>query len=398
MQMLQAKLRTPVFPITDYPLEPLFRKQQDWASRTANTLSQLYQSVKGVAKASEGFDRLDPQSAINSRKAISSYRTHAAAVALGKAKPASYSLTIDKLAAAQTNEGNRLNSSAPTGVQAGTNTFAITINEKEHTLSFFSLSADTNEISLKRMAETINREKLGVAARVVYDRETGTSHLHLMSEATGEQHAFSLRDIAGNSVQITGAGIVAIAASDALYTVDGQNFRSTSNQVRIGQSAEVLLTLLKPTDEAMRIEVIPDKEKIMAQAKELLAQINRMSDFLRQHTADLAVDLHGSFQRILRNSRSHFERIGIAVHADGSLQIDEEQLSKLIDENFAAVERGFGGSSGLATRFGSKAEQLLATPLGSFSAAAPGPYQSSYLSSMFFQQAARTGLFYNQLF
>jgi flagellar capping protein FliD len=230
------------------------------------------------------------------------------------------------------------------------------------------------------------------------DWQTGTSSLLLIGDETGAEHAFSLRDIEGNSVRATGAGNVTNVAGNALYTVNGKSYSSASNHAIFGESADVSVSLLAPTDGAIRIEVIPNQETIIRQAKELVQQYNRLADVLRRHSADLAVDLLPSFQRILRTSRLQSEAIGIAVDSDGLLEMDEEKLSRKIGEDFAAVERAFSGSSGLATRLRSKAEQLIGMPPGTFASSAAGPYPASLLTSMFYHQSVRTGLFFNRVF
>lgn len=146
-----------------------------------------------------------------------------------------------------------------------------------------------------------------------------------------------------------------------------------------------------------------DHENIIRQTADLVDSFNRFNQFVREYGDDLANDLQGSVKRVLQNSEDQLEALGLRKAADGSLTLDEEQLNRGIADNFAAVRRGLSHSFGFVGGLYRVTQQLQETPLASYTVS-PGQdqatalYRQSLLPSLFFAEAAHTGLYFNQLF
>jgi len=402
MQMYQASLRNPTVPLSAHAFHPLYVKQQQWSLQTASTLSVTLEAARLMEKAAKPFDSNSPGSAINSRKTAVSDKNALSATALSGAKLGTYRIGIQQLAATHTHKGNTLASQATTSVQGGINKFGLTINGKEHDIQFFSFTSDTHDNSLTRMAEAINQKKLGVTARVERDQKNGTSQLVIASHETGEKQRFSLRDLEGNSVTVSGANQTTQQGEDALYTVDGKSFRSASNRVRLPEGVEVQLH--KQTSQSVELNVSADANAITAHAEKLVAAYNRLESFLDNTHGKLSFNLKGSWEQLMRHSRAHLETIGITRSADGSLRLDQTRLRHMTETNFERVQQALSGPTGFATRVLHETERMQNIPMGAYlpDSKAYGRYVNPYtmytLPSMFYRQAASTGILFNQIF
>lgn len=134
----------------------------------------------------------------------------------------------------------------------------------------------------------------------------------------------------------------------------------------------------------------------------LVKDFNKLNSLLTEKAGEFAFDLGSSFGRITQNNRSALEQIGIELHReDGSLFVDEAVLLESVSNNFDTVQRVLGGSNGFALRIHSEAEWLQNSPLGTLSRSAQAqwqqnPYQSYRMTSLFYQEAIFTGLFFSQ--
>ncbi|MGG1659319.1 hypothetical protein [Brevibacillus sp. NRS-1366] len=59
-QMVQAKLNTPVEPISTYNLQPYYTRQQQWMTELSDSLSRLYRYSADLDEAAKAFDSTRP--------------------------------------------------------------------------------------------------------------------------------------------------------------------------------------------------------------------------------------------------------------------------------------------------------------------------------------------------
>jgi hypothetical protein len=150
-------------------------------------------------------------------------------------------------------------------------------------------------------------------------------------------------------------------------------------------------------------DAAPVQERVLRSVRDLLAQFNRYQGFLHEHAEMLAPFVALSGRRMLEGLNSQLARIGIRQAEDGSLVLDEERLASMLETDFPTVKRTLAGPDGFAARVRREAKQVTSRPLGDYSPVlGPGgrsnPYAASLLSSLFFQQAAYSGIFFNQTF
>lgn len=398
-QMYQASLKSPVYPLSSYSFHSLYMKQQSWSLETSEALTKLMSEASSMRKEAEQFNAKQTKSPLHTRTATSSNQQAVLATAQPKADMMKYKVEVTKLAKNQKNTGNQLSSSASSDLQ-GNQSFRLNVGGKEHTVSFYSLKEDTNQQTMSRMAQAINRDDIGVTARVIEDKEKGTSRLELSSNQTGVKHSFSIYDVEGTSVQTTGAGQVSQSAEDAVYKVNDKTYTSDSNKVTAGDKKDVTLELKGVTSESVSLSIQPDRSQILDKVESLVNRFNRFESFLDSTSIPLSTDFRRSLQKISNEARAQFEMLGIEKMADGSLELDEQELAEKLDKQFQQVQSAISGSNGFATRLTKLAERVEQTPVINMYQSANNrynPYNQYLLPNVFLQQASSTGLYLNTI-
>ncbi|MGD8189738.1 flagellar filament capping protein FliD [Brevibacillus ginsengisoli] len=396
-QMYQASLRAPIIPISSHSFQSLYSKQQQWSQDTSAKLSQYIEQANQLAKETRSFDSEQPNSLINMRLANSSNKKELTGSAQPKASMASYSIEVAKLASKQQNTGSSLNSSAPSSVQTGKNSFRLNVGGQEHTISFEASNHDSNLETLTRMASAINQSESSLTARVIQNHEQNTSTLELSSNETGLPHAFSIFDVEGNSVQASGIGTVTQAAEDAQYKVNGKNYSSSSNTVTVGDAKDVTVFFHQVTSGPVTLEVTANASKLVSQVKSLIHQYNQFNTYIQQEPLSKSViqSWNSSTQRI----SSRLNDIGVDQLADGRLYVDDQKLEQNLQDHFAQIQSALSGPDGVATLMSKETRRIQQTPLvGAYPLPSLNPYTNYLLPNLFIQQASATGLYLNQAF
>lgn len=404
-QMYQASLKVPHFPLSSYSFQSLYLKQQNWSLETSATLTKLMNEASALRKEAEQFHSKQASSPVHTRTVTSSNQQAVTAVAQPKSEVASYKVEVTKLAKNQKNTGNQLASTAPSTLH-GNQSFRVNVGGTEQTVSFFAFKEDSNHQTMSRMAQAINREDFGVTARVIENKEKGTSQLELYSNETGIKHSFSIYDIEGTSVQTSGAGQVSQTAEDAIYKVNDKTFTSDSNTVTIGEKKTISATLKQISNgELVSLSVQPNESLIVDKVASLLNRFNRFESIIDSYSFPFSTDFRQSLQRITNEARSQFENLGIEKQEDGSLELDEQKLTEKLDKQFQQVQSALSGPNGFVTKLSKLAERIGQTPVINMYQANLGstysqynPYNNYLLPNMFLQQASSTGLYLNTTF
>ncbi|MBI2568337.1 MAG: flagellar filament capping protein FliD [Candidatus Schekmanbacteria bacterium] len=219
----------------------------------------------------------------------------------------------------------------------------------------------------------------GVTANVVSKTINGQTQYRL--ETTG---IATLTD-SGNILETIGflkAGVAdeAIAAEDAIMTVDGQpNIQRSTNTV-----ADVLqgvtLNLLQETASTVTVSVNRDLETVKTNVKDFVTKYNDVLSYFStitdyekgnlskgQFFGDASIQgLQGKFREEVLTSvdtggtYSLLSSVGITFDDDGNLEVDDAKLSAALANDFQSVEELFRGETdGLSSRLDSRIDSLL---------------------------------------
>jgi flagellar hook-associated protein 2 len=324
---------------------------QIFSEESNAALSQLYDKVSGLSEKAKKLTLTDMNSLFNDRTAESSDADVLTATAFDAfsqesgATEATYAIRVDQLALAQENVGSELSGAEVSNVIEGTNTFNININGQDNEINIEVLAGDTNEAVLQKIETAVNQADLGVTAQITTDDVAGTQQLSLKGDNTGEDNAFSISDVAGNAVSVTGVGTVSTAAQDAGYHVDGNGFTSGTNNIYLdGGLVEVEL---KGEGEAT-LTVAPDETEVKDAVSTFVSEINAFLDFLEQNEDYIKEDVSSSVYSFVVDHKNELASFGISEGDDGRLDIDEIQLSEAVSQNLSEIKETFGGLDGLS--------------------------------------------------
>ena len=338
------------------------------AKSAQSTVSSYLSSMNNVAgslkTAAKPLFTPGTGSSFSKKAVASSDSGSATGTATWNADIKSYSLSITRLATGQTNKGGELSSDGPTSFSKGLNTFTMKSGNSERTVAFTVNEKDTNRTSLNKMAAAINKSGIGITASVATGSKPNTAYIKLSSTKTGTDSAFSLTDTTGNAVTASGAGAISEKAENALYTLDGKQYESQSNTVDIN-NGKVSITMNKADGREIKLSVGSDGNGIQNDIKDFVKKYNDAVTLSGSYSDTLqgAELLEAELQGIVSSRVNTLSNIGITKNSDGTLKIDEAKLAKAVEENSAYVQDIFSGTSGVATKAYSKANEMLQSPL-----------------------------------
>ncbi len=259
----------------------------------------------------------------------------------------------------------------------------------------FSITVDESNNTLAGIRDAINKQgaEKGVTATIVTDDQG--ARLVLSSSKTGADKDITVgaspSGVAGEGQQSlsvlafdgvepdddAGPRILAQAQSSVI-TVDGLTVTSETNKVE-GAIEGVTLDLKAKTakDEPLTINVAEDKAGVKKQIQSFVDSYNKLIGVINEQTKVTSVGdgkapvtgalvgdatartLLGTIRSELTNVQGEgalrtLADLGITTQKDGTLKIDDDKLSKVMDSNFAELPALFTGEKGIATRLDEK--------------------------------------------
>jgi len=349
-------------------LVPMINKRRSFEAKLS-AFGQLrssldaFQSATAKLKQSDIFE--SAQSAVSG---------DALTAAAGRgAKPGAYDISISQLA--------RAYSVATIGLEdreadIGAGTVSISMADG----ATLSVTMSSDNSTLESLRDKINELNAGVSATVINDGSAAPYRLSLTSTATGQDAAIASVDFGAIGASLSLDATTEIAARNASFRVNGVDIVSQDNQVEDAIEG-VTLSLDEVGDATLAVTV--DEGKIQSAVtgfvsayNKLQEQIDRLTRF-DQESGD-AGDLLGD--STLRSARSRLRStfvdgveggdlqrlsdIGISLQLDGTLEVDEDRLSELIQADRSAVKFFFAGD-GEALGLADTLDEVLSNVLGS---------------------------------
>ncbi|MDU2064641.1 MAG: flagellar filament capping protein FliD [Sporomusaceae bacterium] len=347
-------------------------KQEEYQNQTAGFKT-------AVSNLQTRSQTLTGTASVLNKKYVSDSTGAVSGEAKTAAKPATYDVSVEKVATAQQNQGKTLTSTGLGGISAGVYTMGLTVGsgaEKQITVNISG--TDTNKQALTKIADAVNRSGSSVKAEV----KTVNDKTYLAMEGqTGASSSFSVRDIYGSLASQTSLTNQVKQAQDASYTVNGVSQKSASNAIKI-DNGNVNLTLKSTTVGAEKVTVGPDANKTISAVRDLAATYNEInyniqnSENVTKRGETMLKGIQSQFDGI---RRSQYEKIGITMdRKTGNLAVDTETLTKALKTDAANVDRLISGPNGLATTAGKIAKTAQSTPTSAYFQA---PTMSNYLQT-----------------
>ncbi|MFQ5609230.1 MAG: flagellar filament capping protein FliD [Woeseiaceae bacterium] len=306
------------------------------------------------------------------RKASSSDTEFFTVSAGTSALPATYSLDVVQLATAQ-----KLTSGAfaDADTVVGTGTLSLSVGS-----STMDLNIDTTNNTLAGIRDAINAstDNPGVAATIV-NADSG-SYLILTAESTGAANTITVTQSGGDGGLAVleydpGGGSTALtestAAQDALMRIDGFDVASSTNTIA-GAVDGVTITLLQATSGGAETLTVENDESAARDLvnefadsyNELIKTFDSLTDFDADN--EIAAPLIGDatvrgirdqirreFSTEVRDIDAPFSTlrdVGIEVQLDGTLVVNDDELSTVLANDFVKFGQLFSTTDGFAVR------------------------------------------------
>ncbi|MEC5344867.1 flagellar filament capping protein FliD [Brenneria populi] len=361
--------------VEDQKVTVIENKQTAYTNKTTayNTLSSALGTLSTAAEA------LTDTSLYNSK--ITSTNTAFSTTATSDATAGSYSVYVSQLATAQSLVSGT-QSDKSSALSSSDSTLTITVGD---TTKEISLTAD--QTSLNGLVSAINGAGAGVTASVIQSGDS-SYQLVLTSDDTGEASTMTisstdstLNDIIGyDSSSSSGAMTQAVAAQDAILTVNGVTVTRSSNTVTDVPSEGVTLTLTAVSTAAETLTVSASNDDLTTAIQtwvdaynSLLSTFTTLTAYNEEYATDdddstnngalvgdsLLRGVKNKLKSLLSSGQDNdtfqvLSQLGISVNViDGTLSIDSSELSTALSENADDVKAFFigdGTSTGLATQ------------------------------------------------
>lgn len=261
----------------------------------------------------------------------------------GNGEIPSYKIEVTSLASSQVNMGGFLPKEGRT-IPAGDYAFDLNINGQSYEFQYSIKESDTNFDIQSRLSRLINNSNIGINATVEEDNE-GNGALRISSSQVGihfgeSSKVFDITDenIAKGkgSVEYFGIANVAREASNAHFTIDGQEAEASSNSFMFDKKFEITLTGVSPQEGiGATIGVKPDTEAAVENVSNLIGGYNRFIQAMNAYrevqagSRTLVSEMHG----IAGVYSEQMENFGITVNENGTIDIDADKLGRAVIED-----------------------------------------------------------------
>lgn len=360
--------------------------------KTTTQITAIGALKSAISEFQTALGGLNKPELFQARSATSSKADQVAVTASTKAGAGSYQVEVKELAASSkvALAAVKNTADAPASFGAGSLEISLGIDGS------FSVTVDESNNTLAGIRDAINKQGAdkGVTATIVTDDEG--ARLVLSSSKTGADRDItvtatpegalsegqqSLSVLAFDGVEKPDADAgprILSKAQSAIISVDGLTITSATNKVE-GAIEGVTLDLKAKTaaNEPLSIKVAEDKAGVKKQVEAFVDAYNKLIGAINSQTKVTSVGdgkppvagalvgdatartLLGTIRSELTNVQGDgairaLVDLGITTQKDGTLKIDDDKLSKVMDSNFTELPALFTGDKGLATRLDEK--------------------------------------------
>ncbi len=279
----------------------------------------------------------------------------------GTALAGTYSVEVSQLASSQTTKSTTSWASGSTAFTAGT--AQLTFNVNGGSASVVTLTTNT----LDGAISAINDNGLGIHAYKVQE-SSGNYRLVLTGENTGADYDFTITR-PGDMVDVAFEAVNTSEAQDTLAEINGISVKSSNREISEAIPG-VTLSILDETASPVEITVTTDTAGLKSNIQAFIAKYNTVMSYITyelkvnsntQEAGPLASDntlksIQRTLQALVReeyteNDVNTLGILGINTKADGTLEIDTDDLDDMLDENFSEVISLFTDTDGLFQAF-----------------------------------------------
>ena len=384
-------------------------KESPWYLPTTNKETQAYavhlkENARELHNTIAQLGGLEDKGLLNKKNAYTTNENVATATYIGDPNPSAevpnLELSVKSLASPQENLGLFL-PNTKIGLAEGNYSFDVAINDMNYEFQFSISGSETNLEVQERLSKLINNSGVGLKASIAQSDDR--TALRLVSDnsglAPGRSFIFLIGDehTSKNSgtVDYFGLNYISKNASNARFTINGEERTANSNHFTIGKTYEITLKGISEEDDTIQIGLKPDLESLTDSVRDLIGGYNEFikaaSNYVEsQSKSRLLVREMAGIASTYRNS---LESVGINLAEDGTMNIDKDLLQQaaLDSEDISST---FGYMKDFSKSLLSKSDQVSLNPMDYVDRIVvayknPGhnyvsPYASSAYSGMMF--------------
>lgn len=256
----------------------------------------------------------------------------------------SYEVEVRKLASSQINVGYSLPNQEKS-LKPGAYSFDVNYNNVAYEFQFTVNEEDTNIDVQNKLARLFNHANIGLNATIV-DDTANSSSLRIESSQMGDGNPpgtplFRINNSNSNAnmdaVELLGIDYVAQNASDAHFTINGQEHSTSSNRFTIDKAFE--MTLKGVSSDSGEPTIIGLKTNIDSLKDNIYNLIGGYNTFLQaaEEYKSLTASNKLSFETksVAKLYRNELDAIGINITENGSLSIDDSLLTQTAESEEA---------------------------------------------------------------
>lgn len=245
-----------------------------------------------------------------------------------------FSIEVQELASPQENMGYFMDEDAPIGLDPGTYSFDVAVNDMNYEFQFSIGEDETNRDVQSRLARLINNSDIGIRASLL--EENGTSSLRLTSENTGSAddsgRIFNVSDDrtskTAGTVAYFGLDYVSREPSNARFLLNGEERTASSNHFTVGKMFEVELKGISEEGKETQVGLKTDVDSL---TDNVLKLVNGYNDFIRAASSYLETQadsrrLVNEMQGVASVYRNSMESMGLTFNDDGTIRADNAML------------------------------------------------------------------------
>lgn len=329
---------------------PLYLLTDDDASR--NDAIDIKEKARQLQGSIRRLSDHEDKSSLNHTSAFTTDDDKVLASYIGKTpdqdiESAQFDIEVSQLASSQVNRGIFLPKDS-SGLAADNYAFDVRINGQEFEFQFSIYQNDKNKDVQDKLEKLINKANIGLNAQVI--EEDNRSALEITSSHTGlrpgEVSQFEIFEsnsgLAGGAIEYLGLDKVAAPATNAHFTLNGEDRVAISNHFTVGGKFDIMLKETTPFNSPIHVGVKKDNEALL---KHVTSLIDNYNNFIRD-TSGIADDkfksskLKSEVVGIARQNLANSEDLGIRLESNGTLSIDDELLRQAVSsgDSMAALE------------------------------------------------------------
>lgn len=354
-------------------------KDAPWYLPTTSKDTQQYavelkENARGLRNTIAQLGGLEKDGLFRKKSAYSTDESAASATYVGPEELGTnvpdYQIAVHSLAASQENLGVFLPNNNRAALDPGTYSFDVGINDINYEFQFSIGDAESNRDVQERLMRLINNSDIGLRASLA--ESEGRTSLRLTSESTGlssgKDHIFTVSDdhtskMAG-TVEYFGLDYTSREASNASFSVNGEERTSPSNHFTLDKLFDVRLTGITGDGEPFKIGLKTDVESLTDNVYHLVGGYNEFikaaSSYLetQSRSSQLVRELKG----IASVYSTPFETMGLNLEADGTLAIDRDALRETATQA-DDINGTFGSLKGFSNTLLRKSDQVSLNPM-----------------------------------